>query len=122
MRSFTDIRKEAGLFCRSFLRKGELFAFDGLSENLKDLKDQKAAMGPKKIATFFFLVVPKLALFVLRSFFCIALLFVRRCGGMMGGWFCGCLLQDWCGREGDVGMVWQECKLKGYSCEVITDY
>ena len=31
--------KEAGLFCGSFLRKGEVFASVGLSQNLKDLKD-----------------------------------------------------------------------------------
>jgi len=31
------IRKEAGLFCGSFLRKGEVFAYVGLTQNLKDL-------------------------------------------------------------------------------------
>jgi len=34
------IRKEAGLFCGSFLRKGEVFPYVGLSHNLKDLQDQ----------------------------------------------------------------------------------
>jgi len=34
-----SIRKEAGLFCGSFLRKGEVFAYLGRSQNLKDLKD-----------------------------------------------------------------------------------
>ena len=38
LRSFTAIRKEAGPFCGIFLRKGEVFAFCGLSQNLKDLK------------------------------------------------------------------------------------
>jgi len=37
-RSFTAIRKEAGLFCGSFLRKGEVFAYAGRSQNLKDLQ------------------------------------------------------------------------------------
>ena len=37
MRSFTAIRKEAGHFCGSFLRKGEVFAFVGRNQNLKDL-------------------------------------------------------------------------------------
>ena len=36
--SFTAIRKEAGLFCGSFLRKGEVFAYAELSQNLKDRK------------------------------------------------------------------------------------
>ena len=39
MRSFTAIRKEAGLFCGSRLRKDEGFAYVGLPQNLKDLKD-----------------------------------------------------------------------------------
>ena len=38
LRSFTAIRKEAGGFCGTFLRKGEVFACVGLSQNLKDLK------------------------------------------------------------------------------------
>ena len=38
MRSSTAIRKEAGLFYGSFLRKGELFAYVVIF-NLKDLKD-----------------------------------------------------------------------------------
>ena len=40
-RSFTAIRKDAGLYCRSRLRKGEVFAYVGLPHNLKDLKDQR---------------------------------------------------------------------------------
>ena len=39
MRSFAAIRKEAGLFCGSFLRKGEVFAYVGRNQNLKDLKN-----------------------------------------------------------------------------------
>jgi len=31
--------KDAGLFCGSFLRKGEVFAHVGLIQNLKILKD-----------------------------------------------------------------------------------
>ena len=38
MLSFTAIRKEAGVFCGTFLRKGEVFACVVLSQNLKDLK------------------------------------------------------------------------------------
>ena len=37
-RSFTAIRKEAGLFCGSFLRKGEVFVFVGRNQNLQDLR------------------------------------------------------------------------------------
>jgi len=37
-RSFTAIRKDAGLCCGSRLRKGEMFAYVGLPQNLKDLK------------------------------------------------------------------------------------
>ena len=37
LRSFYD-PKEAGPFCGSFLRKGEVFAYVGLIQNLKDLK------------------------------------------------------------------------------------
>ena len=33
------LRKEAGLFCGFFLRKGDVFAFVGLNKNLKDLKE-----------------------------------------------------------------------------------
>ena len=40
-RSFTAIRKEAGLCCGSRLRKGEVFAYVGLPQNLKDLNAQK---------------------------------------------------------------------------------
>ena len=39
MRSFTAIRKDAGLYCGSLLRKGEVFTYVGLPQNLKDLKD-----------------------------------------------------------------------------------
>ena len=38
LRSFTTIRKEAGLFCGSFLRKGEVSAYVVLSQNFKELK------------------------------------------------------------------------------------
>jgi hypothetical protein len=38
-RSFAAIRKDTGLCCGSRLRKGEVFAYVGLSQNLKDLKD-----------------------------------------------------------------------------------
>ena len=38
VRSFTTIRKQAGLSCGSCPRKGEVFAYGGLSQNLKDLK------------------------------------------------------------------------------------
>ena len=38
-RSFTVIRKDAGLYCGPRLRKGEVFAYVGLPQNLKDLKD-----------------------------------------------------------------------------------
>ena len=36
--SFTVTRKEAGLFCGSFLRKSEAFAFVESIQNLNDLK------------------------------------------------------------------------------------
>ena len=39
LRSFTAIRKDAGLFCGPRLRKGEVFAYVGLPQNLKDLKE-----------------------------------------------------------------------------------
>ena len=38
LRSFAVIRKEAGLFCGSFLRKGKVFAYVGRIQHLKDLK------------------------------------------------------------------------------------
>ena len=38
LRSFTAIRKEAGLSCGSFLRKSEVVASVGSIQNLKDLK------------------------------------------------------------------------------------
>ena len=37
-RSFSAIRKDAGLYCGSRLRSGEVFAYVGLSQNLEDLK------------------------------------------------------------------------------------
>ena len=37
-RSFTAIRKDAGLYCGPRLRSGEVFAYVGLFQNLKDLK------------------------------------------------------------------------------------
>ena len=37
-RSFTALRKDAGLCCGSRLRKGEVFAYVGSIQNLKDLK------------------------------------------------------------------------------------
>ena len=39
-RSFTAIRKDAGLYCGSRLRSGEVFAYVGRNQNLKDLKDR----------------------------------------------------------------------------------
>jgi len=41
VRSFKALQKEAGLLCRSFLRKGEVFAYGGLSQDLKDLKNAR---------------------------------------------------------------------------------
>ena len=38
MRSFTAIRKKAGLFCGFFLRKGEVFAYVGRNQNLQVLQ------------------------------------------------------------------------------------
>ena len=38
LRSFTAIRKDAGLYCGSRLRKGVVSAYVGSSQNLKDLK------------------------------------------------------------------------------------
>jgi len=37
LRSFSAIRQEAGLFCGSFLRKGEVFVYVGRFQDLKDL-------------------------------------------------------------------------------------
>ena len=37
-KSFTAIRKDAGLYCGSRLRSGEVFAYVGSIQNLKDLK------------------------------------------------------------------------------------
>jgi len=39
-RSFAAIRKEAGLFCGSFLRNGEAFAYVGRIQHLKDPTDR----------------------------------------------------------------------------------
>ena len=39
LRSCIAIRKDAGLYCGSRLRSGELFDYLGLPHNLKDLKD-----------------------------------------------------------------------------------
>jgi len=38
LRSFAALRKEAGIFFGSFLRKGEVFAYVRLSQKLEDLK------------------------------------------------------------------------------------
>ena len=38
-KSFTAIRKDAGLYCGSRLRSGEVFVYVGSTQNLKDLKD-----------------------------------------------------------------------------------
>ena len=35
----TAIRKDAGLYCEPRLGKGEVFAYVGRNQNLKDLKD-----------------------------------------------------------------------------------
>ena len=40
---FLAIRKAAGLYCGPRLRKGEVFAYVGLPQNLKDLKDPRGA-------------------------------------------------------------------------------
>ena len=45
-RSFTVIRKDAGLYCGPRLRKGEVFAYVGLPQNLKDLKDLAVILFP----------------------------------------------------------------------------
>ena len=39
-RSFAAFRKDTELYCGSRLRKGDVFAYVGLSQNLKDLKDR----------------------------------------------------------------------------------
>ena len=39
LRSFPAIRQEAIRFCGFFLRKGKVFAYVGINQNLKDLKD-----------------------------------------------------------------------------------
>ena len=39
LRSFAAIRKEAGIFSGSFLWKGEVLAYNGRIQNLKDSKD-----------------------------------------------------------------------------------
>ena len=38
LQTFTAIRKKAGLFCESFLRKGKVFAYVERIQTLKDLK------------------------------------------------------------------------------------
>ena len=46
-RSFTAIlaiRKDAGICCGSRLRKGEVFAYVGRNQNLKDLKGRRALL------------------------------------------------------------------------------
>jgi len=45
MRSFPAIRKDAGLFCGSFLRKSEVFAYGGRIQNLRNLKDTTPRRG-----------------------------------------------------------------------------
>ena len=45
-RFFNAIRKDAGLYCGSRLRSGEVFAYVGLSDNLKDLKDLHPDFSP----------------------------------------------------------------------------
>ena len=53
-RSFTAIRKDAGLYCGSRLRSGEVFAYVGIIRNLKDLKTH-ANMRPTRVLMFIFL-------------------------------------------------------------------
>ena len=48
-RSFTAIRKDAGLCCGSRLWKGDVFAYVGHPQNLKDLKD-KAQQGATRLS------------------------------------------------------------------------
>jgi hypothetical protein len=45
LRSFIALRKDAGLCCGSRLRKGEVFAYVGRNQNLKDLKDVESGAG-----------------------------------------------------------------------------
>ena len=49
-RSFAAIRKDTGLYCGSRLRKGEVFAYVGLSHNLKDLKGSKYTQDTRRAA------------------------------------------------------------------------
>ena len=47
LRSFTAIRKDAGLYCGPRLRKGEVFAYVELPQHLKDLKDAGLYFGSR---------------------------------------------------------------------------
>ena len=47
VKSFAAIRKDAGLYCGSRLRSGEVLAYVGLSQNLKDLKAVRVLSNPK---------------------------------------------------------------------------
>ena len=51
MVTIVAIRKDAGLCCGSRLRRGEVFAYVGLPQNLEDLKDARigAARVPRDI-------------------------------------------------------------------------
>ena len=51
-RSFTAIRKDAGLCCGSRLRKGEVFSYVRLPQNLKDLKAGKATKPGESLTNF----------------------------------------------------------------------
>ena len=51
LRSFAAIRKEAGPFRRSFIRKGEVLACVGLTQTLKELKDLQGYLAHKKTPT-----------------------------------------------------------------------
>ena len=44
----TAIRKDAGLYCGPRLLKGEVFAYGGLPENLKDLQKERHLKGFEK--------------------------------------------------------------------------
>jgi hypothetical protein len=46
LKDLAAIRKDTGLYCGSRLRKGEVFAYVGLSQNLKDLKDLGSQLVP----------------------------------------------------------------------------
>jgi len=48
LRSFAALRKEAGLFCGSSLRKGAVFAYVGLFQNLKDFRFCRKGLDPTK--------------------------------------------------------------------------